>query len=99
MTALYQCLTFVLYYALLLMSLPCQLFPFLLYLTKKGKKSRKKRKLFCTMPFYSCLLFALFICLEERIISRFGSTFVELFWYYHCTLAGMLYIVHNNNIL
>ncbi|CAL5426245.1 unnamed protein product [Camellia sinensis] len=24
---------------------------------------------------------------EERIISRFGSTVVEHFWYYHCPLA------------
>ncbi|XP_028061256.1 uncharacterized protein LOC114264765 isoform X1 [Camellia sinensis] len=29
---------------------------------------------------------------EERIISRFGSTVVEHFWYYHCPLADIDYV-------
>lgn len=33
----------------------------------------------------------LFLFLEERAISRFGSVNVELFWYCCCTLTGILH--------
>ena len=40
---------------------------------------------------YLCYLF-----LEERIISRFGSIIVELFWYYCCTITGILHTANKN---
>ena len=40
---------------------------------------------------YLCYLF-----LEERIISRFGSIIVELFWYYCCTITGILHTANSN---